>query len=544
MSQKNNGKSHRITGLWLLIIIVLVLGVFFRFVNLDHKVYWHDEAYTSLRISGYTSTEVVQQVFNGQVIGISDLQKYQRPNPEKGLVDTIKSLAIEDAQHPPLYYLMVRFWVQLFGNSVAVTRSLSALISLLVFPCVYWLCLELFESPLVGGIAITLIAVSPFHVLYAREAREYSLWTVTILLSSAALLRALRLNRLSTWGIYTVTLSLSFYTFPFSIFVGIGHGIYVMAMERFRLTQTVRAYLLASLVGLLSFAPWLAVVIVPGSLTGATWTSVAIPLLTWLKMWGMHINRAFILTIGDFGFDNLLTYLTLPVFLMLVGYSIYFLCHQTSPKTWLFVLTLMGTLALALALPDLILGGQRSTSSRYLVPFYLGIQLSVAYLLAKSFSTRKFWQVVMVGLISAGVVSCAISSQSETSWNKVVSYYNHQVAQLVNQTTAPLLISSSFGINFGNTLALSHLLEPKVRFQLVNGRTQPDSMKNIDFMNIPKIPQGFSDVLVLNPSEQFKQKIEQEYKSPLELAYNDYHLWLWKLGGNIDPRSDNSTYRY
>lgn len=524
MSNKNKDQSNGIIALRLFIIIVLVLGIFFRFLNLDHKVYWHDEAYTSLRISGYTTTEVLPQVFNGQITSIEDLQKYQRPNPEKNLIEAIQALAIDDAQHPPLYYVMVRFWVQLFGDSVAVTRSLSALISLLVFPCIYWLCQELFQSPLVGGIAIALVAVSPFHVAYAQEAREYSLWTVTILLSSAALLRALRLNRLNAWIIYTLTLSLSFYTFPFSVLVAMGHGIYIVARERLRVTKVVHNYLLASFVALLSFVPWLAIAVATWSDKGATWTATPIPLVTWLKMWGLHINRAFIFTIGDFGFDNLLTYLTLPIFLLLIAYAIYFLCRQTPPKTWLFVLTLMGTLALALALPDLILGGQRSTSSRYLVPFYLGIHLSVAYLFAQSISKGKFWRVVMVGLISAGVVSCAISSQSETAWNKVVSYHNYQVARLVNQTTAPLLISNSFGINFGNNLALSHLMEPKVRFLLVNGSTQPD------FLTIPQIPPGFSDVFVLNPSQEFRQKIQQEYQSELELVYQDHHLWLWQLG--------------
>ena len=63
---------------WLrfLIIVLLVLGIFFRFVNLDRKFYWWDETYTSLRISGYTETELVQQVSGGHVIGIKDLQKY------------------------------------------------------------------------------------------------------------------------------------------------------------------------------------------------------------------------------------------------------------------------------------------------------------------------------------------------------------------------------------------------------------------------------------------------------------------------------------
>jgi len=527
--------SFPITQLRFLLLVLLVLGVFFRFVNLERKVYWHDEAYTSLRISGYTSAELEEQVFKSQVIGIKDLQKYLRPNPEKGFDETIHALAIDDAQHPPLYYILVRIWVQWFGSSVAVTRSLSVLISLLVFPCVYYLCLELFESPLVGWVAIALIAVSPFHVLYAQEAREYSLWTVTILLSSWSLLRALRVtaqgraNSVWDWGIYGVTFVLSLYTYSLSLLVGIGHGFYVMAIERFRLKRTVIAYIIASTIALLAFAPWLAIASATWPQPGAAWTAIPIPFIDWIKTWGLHVNRAFILTLEDFGFDNLWTYLSLPFFLIVVGYAIYFICRHTTSKVWLFVLTLMVIPALALALPDLIWGGQRSTSTRYLIPFLLGIQLSVAYLLATQITSasspkRKFWQVVMAIVLSVGIVSCTISSQAETSWNKVVSYHNHQVARLVNQSKAPLLISNSFGINFGNTLALSYLLDPKVRLQIVTGNTQPD------FMNIPNIPQGFSDVFFLNPSEQFRENIEKKYDWKLKLIFNDSHLWLWKRG--------------
>ena len=74
--------------------------------------------------------------------------------------------------------------------------------------------------------AIALMTISSFHVLYAQEARPYSLWTVTILLSSWVLLRALRLKTQVSWGIYAVTLALGFYTHLYSLFVSIGHGIY------------------------------------------------------------------------------------------------------------------------------------------------------------------------------------------------------------------------------------------------------------------------------------------------------------------------------
>jgi len=232
---------------WLrfLILTLLVLGLFFRLGNLDRKVYWFDETYTSLRTSGFTEFEVIQNLSNTGIIDRETLQKYQHPNPEKNVVDTIRSLALEDPQHPPFYYLLARFWMQVFGNSPAAMRSLPALISLLAFPGIYWLCLELFASPLVGLIAVALLAVSPLHILYAQEARQYSLWTVTVLLSSIALLRAIRLKTKVSWLIYALTLTASLYTFLLSFLVASGHGIYVLVSEKFKFSKTLISYFLA-----------------------------------------------------------------------------------------------------------------------------------------------------------------------------------------------------------------------------------------------------------------------------------------------------------
>ncbi|MGH7999475.1 MAG: glycosyltransferase family 39 protein, partial [Brasilonema sp.] len=150
-------KSYRIKHSdWLRysLIITLLIGIFFRFVNLDRKVYWGDETNTSLRIAGYTWTEQKQQMYNAASINPEYLQKYQHINPEKGLINTVKGLATEEPQNTPLYFMMVRFWVQLFGSSVTAVRSFSAVMSLLAFPCIYWLCQELFRSSLTGWVAI------------------------------------------------------------------------------------------------------------------------------------------------------------------------------------------------------------------------------------------------------------------------------------------------------------------------------------------------------------------------------------------------------
>ncbi|MBW4559310.1 MAG: glycosyltransferase family 39 protein [Trichormus sp. ATA11-4-KO1] len=525
---------------WLqfLIVVLLALGVFFRFLNLDGKVYWHDETFTSLRISGYTAAEVKQQIFNGRIITKESFAKFQSPNLEKSLGDTLKSLATEDPQHPPLYYVIARFWVEIFGNSVTTIRSLSAFISLLVFPCGYWLCRELFNVPLtVPGLAIALMAISPIHLVYAQEAREYILWMVTILLCSASLLRAIRLesvdnkelvkgqqlpNRQVLWGIYAVTLALSLYTFLLSGFVAVSHGIYVLAIAKFRLTETLKAYMLATLAGFFAFTPWIMVVIINFfKFDDATaWTKMQLPLETLIQSWLLQLSRIFFDL--DFGFENNFSILVTLIFLILVIYAIYFLCRTTHYKVWLFIVALIVVPALPLMLPDLIFGGIRSLSERYLLPSYLGIQIAVAYLLATQIyngkpSRRQIWQKIMMFLIICGLISYTVSSQADTWWSKVISYGNPQVAKIINQIDKPLLMSDAFGINYGNIFSLSYLMQPKVRFLLVQEQI------------IPEIPDGFTDIFLLNPSDSWRQEIEARYQATANVVYGNNHYLLWKL---------------
>ena len=513
-----------------LIIILLVLGVFFRFVNLDRKFYWHDELYTSLRISGFSQAEMMQQVFNRPAIAVKDLQKYQYPNPEKNLTDSILRSGIPEPQLPPLYFTLTRFWIQMFGNSVAVTRSFSAFISLLAFPCLYWLCLELFDSSLTGWVAVGLMAVSPFHVLFAQEARPYSLWTLLILLSSASLLRALRLKTKGSWLVYAVTLTLGFYSFLFFVLVAVGHGLYVLVIESFRATKTLRAYLLSSVLGLIPFTPWIVFVITSWRIaaggTSGTWSPKGVSLLALLQTWVINISRIFL----DFTVDytvilkNPLSYLII----IFVGYSIYFLCRHSSKQVWLFVLILMGVTGLTLILPDLILRGILSGVLRYAVPSILGIQLAVAYLFARKISSiptqfwqQKLWLMAMLFVFSMGVLSSSLISQAEFWWNKGADIKEPEMVRIINQASNPLLISERI-----NILALSHQLDPKVGIQMVYEK------------NIPKISEGFSEIFLYRPSEELRSGIEKEYKNKARIVVEhtqkmdpvlQFTSSLWKL---------------
>jgi uncharacterized membrane protein len=517
--------SFAMNGLRVFIIILLVLGVFFRFVNLDRKTYWGDEAHTSILISGYTFEERAQQTRNGSLISIKELQKFQSPDPNKSafasVIDTIKNLATQDNQHMPLYYSLVTLWLQWFGHSVAVTRSFSAFISVLAFPCLYWLCQELFESSLVGWIAMGLIAVSPAHVLYAQEARPYSLWIVAILLSSAALLRAMRLKTKISWLIYAATVSLGLYTHLLFGLVLIGHATYVAAIERFRLSKTLISYVLTSLAGFLTFVPWILIMItITPKFDAQSWqTATRATTLSVAIRWAGLVSRPFF-DLGVGPSDPLKLQIPLIPFILilltLIIYSIYFLCSQTPKRVWLFVLTLIGVAGLALMLPDLIFGQRRGTT-RFIFPCILGIQISVAYLLTTQMTSisannrrQKLWQFISVILISMEVISCAISSQAEMWWNKAPDKngYNSQMASIVNEATQPLLISDAYEV-----YVFSYKLDPKVRLQLVGKG------------DIPEIPDGFSEVFLYKPSESLRFGLEKEYKSEVKPLYK----FLWKL---------------
>lgn len=531
-----------VSKIWLkvLVIVLLLLGIFFRFANLDSKIYWVDEVTTSLRISGYTKQEVIQKISDSGIVGIEDLQKYQRLSPEKDLTDTLNAL-IKSPEHAPLYFLLLRFWVQLFGSSVAVTRSLSIIFSLLALPCIYWLCWELFKSPLVGWVALTLLTVSPFYVAYAQEARPYSLWTVTILISSVALLRAIRLNNSISWVFYTVTLILGLYTSLLSLLVAIGQSIYVIGIDKLRFTRTTRKYLIAFSFGIIAFAPWLLVIFYNWHRLqdNTTWMGVPMEVPFMAVIWMYSIGIIFfdlpISTLLDpTAIVEFLIHLTL---LALVGFSIYFLCSTESKEIWLFVLTLTLVAPLILIIMDLILERQGSTAPRYMIPCHLGIQLAVAYLLTHkiysiTFNNIKFkqkWKLILIILISLGIISCISNLEKSPRHQKNRNLHNIPISTILNQAKSPLLLAETKETI--DIVSLSYSLKATIKIQLL---TETNPFQFIDECN---------DIFLFNPSsflldliKQKKQlKVKQAYK-PKVLIPDEISLSLWTVENHNPER--------
>ncbi|MEH2225043.1 glycosyltransferase family 39 protein [Nostoc sp.] len=531
-------KSNPPTWLKILVISLIGLGIFFRFTHLGQKVYWYDEIATSLAISGHTLAEVKQEVFsnwgnNQGIIPAIALDKYQHINPDRSVADTVRYLITSDPQHPPLYYVMVRLWAQVFGDFPAGVRSLSAVISLLIFPSVYWLCLELFESPLVGWVGMAVMAISPLQVFFAQDAREYGLWMVTILVSSAALLRAIRQESFFTWAVYALTLALGFYTHLLMLMVAIAHGIYVVIRQKFRFHQTLRNYLLSSIAACLMFLPWLTVLI--------TKADTATNLLSWITfktdspfdligIWLSRISRIFFdfnLASDDAWVNNLpaespLSYSipTIIASLFLIIYIFSFFIKYLSTNASLFIALLGGFPGLTLLFYDLIFGGIRSIHFRYQLPLYLSIQIAVVYILAFHLFLAKnwqknLWQVIVVGLLISGLVSDVRFFQSETWWPQIGAKNLLAMSQLINQSNNNiLLVSNKNDYNLGVILTLSHSLEPKI------------SLLPIQNNQLPRMPQDYKSIFFVDDLENsLAHQLQQDKTNSLKLVYPLEGFW-------------------
>ncbi|MEG4044775.1 glycosyltransferase family 39 protein [Microcoleus sp. Pol17_C1] len=509
-----NSKNSR----WLmnLLAIGILLGIGFRFFEIDRKLYWHDEAYTSIRAAGFTRQEIDDELFLNRIFPAPELQKYQRIKPGSTEADTIRSLALEDPQHPPLYFLMARWWMQQFGSSLTASRTLPALLSLLSLPLMYALAQELFASNFAALLATALLALSPFDILFAQTARQYSLLTATVIGSSWLLLRAVRLRGWKNWVFYSLAIALGFYTHPFFSLTLIGHGVFIISYWLFvKKTKlpghvTNSQFFLAVTAALILYIPWIYVLATNLGRASATtdWTRVSPGWLYLVKLWTLSFTALFF--DFDFGFDNIWTYLLRLPFLLLIAAALYKICRRVSTSTWLFILTSIFVPFLILALPDLILGGKRSAVSRYLISCFPGVQLAVAYLLASNVKTQqRFSQVILALVFTASVASCTVSAFSDTWWSKDLSYFNAEVAKIINKeaianrSIKDTIVISDRGndfTNMGDLLSLSYLLDKDVRLMLMSQSPE------IEMLN------KYSAPLVFRPSEKLRSALKQNQR--------------------------------
>ena len=130
-----------------LIILLFITALIFRLLYSDSAL-WYDEA-----CSWATATDKTGIMHN--------------------LLNT-------DLQHTPLYFVLLKFWTNIFGQSEVSMRSLSLIFGTLTVPFCYIVSKKISKNAFFSAMVC---AVSPLMVLFSAEVRMYALVVFLVLLS-------------------------------------------------------------------------------------------------------------------------------------------------------------------------------------------------------------------------------------------------------------------------------------------------------------------------------------------------------------------------
>jgi mannosyltransferase len=198
---------------------------------------------------------------------------------DEGLSIGIASQPLLDIPHvlrmdgsPPLYYMLLSVWMDVFGDGPRATQGLSMAIALFSIPGGLWAGWSLFGRR-AGLICAALCAVNPFLTAYAQETRMYSLMLVLSLLTTAAFLHVFAFRHRGYLPAFAILLALSLYTHNWAGFAAV--GAVVALVPCLYVSEDRRAFLRDALIGFgvagLLYAPWIPTLLHQVRHTGAPW---------------------------------------------------------------------------------------------------------------------------------------------------------------------------------------------------------------------------------------------------------------------------------
>ena len=120
--------------------------------------------------------------------------------------------------HVPLYFLIVHYWSQLFGESEVSIRLISVIFALGSVSVLYFIAKALFDEK-VAFLSSILLGANPFFIIYAQEARMYTLATFFSLLSVYFFYKSVTEGKAECFILFSFFTLLNIYTHLLAFFV-------------------------------------------------------------------------------------------------------------------------------------------------------------------------------------------------------------------------------------------------------------------------------------------------------------------------------------
>jgi mannosyltransferase len=271
---------------------------------------------------------------------------------------------------PPLFYVLLHFWIGWFGASESATHALSLVFGLLTIPAGLWAGWSLFGRR-AGWYMAVLCAFSTFLTAYAMETRMYELMGLLGILQTAAFIHAFVYRRRRYLILFAACEALMLYTHGWGIFFGA--GLVVALIPIWRASEDRRAIVRDAVIAYVAagvlFLPWLPNFIYQATHTGAPWAPTirfGVPVLLSRDLLGSDRITVALLVAWIVGLAPLFTRRG----------------RQTRDGTvmWALIWTIAGTLIIAWLASQIT----PAFVARYMAPILAGILLLAAWGAARS----------------------------------------------------------------------------------------------------------------------------------------------------------------
>lgn len=177
--------------------------------------------------------------------------------------------ALRNDTNAPLYFVLLRPWVSVFGDSEAGARSLSVVFGVFVVGAMGLWVRDLASSRRAGIWAAVFAALAPLQIYYSQLARGYALLDLLVVLSIWSFFAASRSGRAALWVAHGVGVLAGLYTHNlFLPFI----GAFWLAALFIRLSR--RAWIglaIAHAVALVLYFPWFQIVREQAQVSGLEW---------------------------------------------------------------------------------------------------------------------------------------------------------------------------------------------------------------------------------------------------------------------------------
>lgn len=447
--------------------IASLAGIFARAAFLDRPLFFKDEAITSLFTTGHPYGEYVR-LFDGKVHTAAQVAAVTQVDPARGPLHTLTALAAEDPHHAPLFFVLERLWIGVFGSSVTAFRSFPVVLGVLAVALAFALLRRLdgMQSATIGA---ALFALSPLFVSLSRDAREYALFIDVVLLSTIAVLRALDRRSIRAWVAYGSCVAVGMYVDTIFLFVIVSHG--AIALWFFRSNaRAIAAWVVSASLGAATFVPWAINAFRASERIGAEldWAKTPYSLKYSALKWTFNLGAlAF-----DGEFASLRYGVVGAVAAALVVGSLAYVVLRVRDRARVPPLALAaGTIVTFLAI-DAVEHGHFSTIARYLSAAWVGLELCLALAFARLMATPRLrWLgfAAWAFVLALGCVSFALRRDAENWWTNTDDIAYQAVARSIGELPHTVVVIEN---RDQVALELVRYLPPQERLLLVNASAE------------------------------------------------------------------------